>query len=273
MLTEPAARPAAALTQFFPLADQAAPQELHFLSLAGARTVVTPGLTEVENALADAHQQRRFLCVLGDAGVGKTFAVHQAAHTRFPQAQVPLRLGARPRPADLRAHLHHTLGLHGTLPAAPAVADALIRRTLAAAPRIVVVDEADRMPEACFEYLRFLHDDLPDGLCVVLIAGQHGEKALRAQQMLATRTTQWLTIHPLTRDQAPRAVPALHPLWQTAAPDQLWLLDDHFAHGSLRRWALLTHHVQRTLTAAGARRPDPDLLRQTIGRIDTSRRP
>ncbi|MEW2086889.1 ATP-binding protein [Streptomyces sp. NPDC005283] len=272
MLTAAAVQGAAA-TQPFPFADEPAPQELHFLSLAGARTVVTPALTAVQHALADAHQQQRFLCVLGDAGVGKTFAVHTTALTRFPDAHLLLRLGARPGPADLRTHLHHALKLKGDPPSDPAAADSLIRRALATGPRIVVVDEADRMPDVCFEYLRFLHDDLPSGLCVVLIAGQGGERALRAQQMLHTRTAAWLTLQPLTRDQIPQAIPALHPLWHTVPPDHLWTLDGHFAHGSLRRWALLTHHVQRALTATGIARPDRGLLRQVIRRIDTSRRP
>jgi hypothetical protein len=259
--------------QVLPLDEQPAPRELHFLSLAGAHTLVTPGLTAVALALADAHRQQRFLCVSGDAGVGKTFAVHHTAHTRFPHAHLPLRLGARPRLADLRTHLHTALQLEGDPPVEPAAADALIRRALGTTPRIVVVDEADRISEACLEYLRFLHDDLPGGLCTVLIAGRHGEKALRAQQMLHTRTAAWLTLQPLTRDQIPHAIPALHPLWRTVAPDHLQALDGHFAHGSLRRWALLTNHVQRALTATGTTRPDPDLLRQVVRRIDTSRRP
>ncbi|MEU6394726.1 ATP-binding protein [Streptomyces sp. NPDC046939] len=272
MLTGPGP-PGGAATQLVSLAGTAAPGHLHFLHLAGARTVVTPGLRAADDALAAAHQQRRFLCVLGDAGVGKTFAVHYVARTRFPRSHVPLRLGARPTPADLRAHLHDALGLHDALPAAPALADALIRRALAAQAYIVVVDEADRMSEACLEYLRFLHDDTPDGLCVVLIAGQRGEKALRAWQMLATRTAQWLTLRPLARVSVPSAARALHPVWQTVAPDQIRVLDGHFAQGSLRRWALLTHHVQRSLSATGRAQPDPDLLRQTLDRIDTSRRP
>ncbi|WP_244201670.1 ATP-binding protein [Streptomyces diastatochromogenes] len=234
---------------------------------------MTPGLAAVRHALADAHQQQRFLCVLGDAGVGKTFAVHTTALTCFPDAHLLLRLGARPGPADLRAHLHHALGLKGAPPTDPAATDSLIRRVLSAGPRIVVVDEADRMPDTCFEYLRFLHDDLPGGLCVVLIAGQRGERALRAQQMLHTRTAAWLTLLPIARDQLARIIFALHPLWHTVAPDHLWMLDGHFAHGSLRRWALLTHHVQRALATAGALHPDPGLLRQVIRRIDTSRRP
>ncbi|MGI5192079.1 AAA family ATPase [Streptomyces sp. CA-288835] len=272
MLTETAAQGCAA-TQPFPLADEPAPRELHFLSLAGARTVATPGLTAVQRALADAHRQQRFLCVLGDAGVGKTFAVHATALTRFPEAHLLLRLGARPGPADLRAHLHYALGLRGEPPGDPAASDSLIRRALDAGPHIVVVDEADRMPDTCFEYLRFLHDDLPGGLCVVLIAGQGGERALRAQQMLHTRTAAWLTLLTIAGDQLARIIPALHPLWHTVAPDHLRMLDGRFAHGTLRRWALLTHHVQRALAAAGATHPDPGLLRQVIRRIDTSRQP
>ncbi|WP_326647283.1 MULTISPECIES: ATP-binding protein [unclassified Streptomyces] len=265
--------PVPAATESFTLADEPATQALHFLSLAGARTVITPGLTAVGHALVDAYQQQRFLCVSGDAGVGKTFAVHTTALTRFPNAHLLLRLGARPGPADLRAHLHHTLRLKNDPPRDPAAADSLIRRALGAGPRIVLVDEADRIPDSCFEYLRFLHDDRPSGLCVVLIAGQGGERALRAQQMLHTRTAAWLTLQPLTRDQIPQAIPALHPLWHTVPPDHLWTLDGHFACGSLRRWALLTHHVQRALTATGIARPDGGLLRQVIRRIDTSRRP
>ncbi|MFF1322401.1 AAA family ATPase [Streptomyces chartreusis] len=263
--------PAPAATEPFTLADQPAVQELHFLSLAGARTVMTPGLTDVGRALADAHQKQRFLCISGDAGVGKTFAVHTTALTRFPDAHLLLRLGARPGPADLRAHLHYALTLKGDPPRDPAVADSLIRRALATRPRIGAVDEADRMPDSCFEYLRFLHDDLPSGLCVVLIAGQGGERALRAQQMLHSRNAAWLTLQPLTLDQVPQAMLALHPLWHTVAPGHLAMLDGHFAHGSLRRWALLTHHIQQI--TAGTARPGPGLLRQVIRRIDTSRRP
>lgn len=273
MLTDHQAAPPDTGMQAVSPAAATVPRHLHFLGLAGARTVATPSLTAVEDALVDAYRQRRFLCVLGDAGVGKTFAVRHSAHTRFPTTRLLLQLGARPTPADLRAHLHHALALPGTPPAAPALADTLIRRALATRAPIVVVDETDRMPESCFEYLRFLYDATPSGLCVVLIAGQHGAKALHAQQMLATRTARWLTLCPLTRHQIPYAARALHPIWQTVTPKQLRLLDGYFAHGSLRRWALLTHHVQRTLKATGRHRPDPGLLQQTLHRIDTSRCP
>lgn len=181
---------AAAAGPFAVLPDDAASSGLHFLHVDQMRTLLTPGMLAVGASLADAVAQRRFLCVLGDAGVGKTFAVRTAA--RRYGAAVLLDLRAHPAPADLRAGLYGRLKLPGEPPADPGTADALIRCALVDEPRIVVVDDADRMSRSCFEYLRFLHDDTPGGLCVVLVAARCGERSLRAQPMLATRTAGWL---------------------------------------------------------------------------------
>ncbi|WP_234042178.1 ATP-binding protein [Streptomyces marianii] len=163
---------------------------------------------------------------------------------------------AHPAPADLRAALHRALGLGGEAPADPGIADTLVRRALAVRPRIVVVEGADRLSTSCFEYVRFLHDDLPQGLCVVLIAQARGERSLRAQRMLASRSAGWPYIWPLTRDQVLQAVVALHPLWQSVAPGDLQGLDARFADGCLRRWVVLTLHTQRALAATGAKKPE-----------------
>ncbi len=136
-----------------------------------------------------------------------------------------------------------------------------------------MVEDADRLSASCFEYLRFLHDDLPRGLCVVLTAQPRGERHLRAQRMLATRTAGWPYIWPLTRDQVARAAPALHPLWHNVAPEDLQALDARVADGSLRRWALLTLHTQRAMAATGAQRPDGGVLQAAADRLDGGRRP
>ncbi|MEU7061495.1 ATP-binding protein [Streptomyces sp. NPDC046197] len=235
------------------------------------RTLLTPGMLAVGDALADAYAQGRFVCVLGDCGVGKTFAVHTAA--RRLGEPVPLDVRAQPAPADLRAALHRALKLCGQAPADPGAADTLIRHALAARPRIVVVEDADRLSASCFEYLRFLHDDLPQGLCGVLIAAARGERRLRAQRMLATRSAGWPYIWPLTRDQIPHAAPALHPLWQSVEPGDLKALDARLADGCLRRWAVLTLHTQRALAATGASKPDGGMLQAVADRVDGGRRP
>ncbi|WNM32719.1 ATP-binding protein [Streptomyces sp. Li-HN-5-11] len=260
----------AAAQELFAVVEDAAPG-LHFLAVPGVRTLLTPGMLAVGDVLPKAYAQRRFLCVLGDAGVGKTFAVH-AVGRRLGEL-LPLDFRAQPTPADLRAAFHRALKLRGEAPADPGAADTLIRRALAEGPRIVVVEDADRLSASCFEYLRFLHDDLPQGLCVVLIAAQRGERRLRGQRMLATRSARWLHIPALTRDQVPKAVPALHPLWQSVVPGDLQALDARLAGGALRRWIVLTHHTQRVLAATGASQPDGVLLQAVADRIDGGRRP
>ncbi|RZE85450.1 ATP-binding protein [Streptomyces albidoflavus] len=257
----------------FAVMEDAAPSGLHFLDTPGMRTVLTPGMLAVGDALADAYSQGRFVCVLGEAGVGKTFAVHTAARRLGELVLLPLRFRAQPAPADLRAALHRALGLRGEAPADPGAADAWIRRALALKPRIVVVEDAHRLSTSSFEYLRFLHDDLPQGLCVVLIAQARGERSLRAQRMLATRTAGWPYIWPLTRDQIPKAVPVLHPVWQSVPPDDLKALDARLADGCLRRWAVFTHHIQQALAATGASTPDWDMLQSVADRVDGGRRP
>lgn len=275
MLTTPPPSPAGSdrptTREPFTVGQDAAPPGLHFLAVPGLRTLLTPGMLAVGDALPKACAQRRFLCVLGDAGVGKTFAVHVVG--RRLGELLPLDFRAQPTPADLRAAFHRALKLHGEAPADPGAADTLIRRALAQEPRIVVADDADRLSASCFEYLRFLHDDLPQGLCVVLVAAQRGERRLRAQRMLATRSAGWLHIPALTRDQVPTAVPALHPLWQSVAPGDLQALDARLAGGALRRWIVLTHHTQRALAATGTSKPDEGLLQAVADRIDGGRRP
>ncbi|MBF6047984.1 AAA family ATPase [Streptomyces sp. NRRL B-1677] len=263
---------AAGAAEPFAVLDDAAPP-LHYHQTTGLRTLLTPGMLAVGDALADAYAQGRFVCVLGDAGVGKTFAVHTAARRLGELLLLPLYLRAQPTPADLRACLHKALKLRGEPPADPGAADAWIRRALALKPHIVVVEDAHRLSASSFEYLRFLHDDTPGGLCVVLIAETHGERRLRAQRMLATRTAGWPYIWPLTRDQVPKAVAALHPVWQSVAPDDLKALDARIADGALRRWAVLTVHTQRALAATGASKPDWGMLEAVADRVDGGRRP
>ncbi|MEU3976769.1 ATP-binding protein [Streptomyces bacillaris] len=254
---------------FAVLDDDADSSGLHFLQVEQMRTLLTPGMLAVGAALADAASERRFLCVLGDVGIGKTFAVH-AAGRRLGDL-LPLELRAQPAPADLRNSLHRALRLPGGAPADPGAADTLIRHALADRPRIVVVEDAHRLSASCMEYLRFLHDGARGGLCVVLIAARRGERRLRAQRMLATRTAGWLHLQPLTRDQIPVAVPALHPVWQGVDPGDLMELDARLAGGALRRWVVITHHTLRLMARARAAVPDARLLQAVADRIDGGR--
>ncbi|MEV0498086.1 ATP-binding protein [Streptomyces spectabilis] len=206
------------------------------------------------------------LCLTGASGVGKTFGV-EAVLAGHPAHRVcMISLPSRPAPADLRAAFHHALDLPGSPPDDPGVCDAAVLDVLGAGPRIVVVDEAHQLSPAAFEYLRYLYDSLPDGLCTVLIAGERGERVLRETPMLGTRAALWREIRPLDADLVPLAARRLHPLWQQAAAAQLRRLDGRFARGRLRRWALLTHHARRirSTASAGCR----EWIEQIVARMD-----
>ncbi|MFD7527436.1 AAA family ATPase [Streptomyces sp. NPDC059849] len=185
------------------------------------------------------------LCLTGASGVGKSFAAHAVLAGHPAHRSCVLSLPSRPAPADLRVAFHHALGLLGAPPDDAGVCDAAVLGALAARPRIVVVDEAHQLSSAAFEYLRYLHDSLPDGLCTVLIAGEDGEKVLRETPMLGTRAALWCEIRPLHAELVPLAARRLHPLWQQATATHLRLLDSRFARGRLRHWVLLTHQARR----------------------------
>ncbi|EME96714.1 hypothetical protein H340_30136 [Streptomyces mobaraensis NBRC 13819 = DSM 40847] len=192
------------------------------------------------------------LCVTGASGVGKTFAAHAVLAGHPAHRSCVLSLPSRPTPADLRTAFHDALHLPGPPPDDPGVCDAAVLDALAAGPQTVVVDEAHQLSLAALEYLRYLYDSLPDGLCTVLIAGEKSESVLRDTPMLGTRAALWCEIRPLDADLVPLAARRLHPLWRQASGAQLRHLDGHFAHGRLRRWALLTHQARRIRSTAPA---------------------
>ncbi|WP_331768908.1 ATP-binding protein (plasmid) [Embleya sp. NBC_00888] len=241
---------------------------MHFLDLPGARALRTPGLLDTTHALTACLAQRAMLCLYGASGVGKTFAVRLALAGHPPDRHCRLDLRAHPEPTDLRAALHHALHLPGDPPSDPGVCDASILDTLTRPPRIVVVDDAHQLSPAAFEYLRYLYDTLPGGLCIVLIAGEDSGQLLRRQRMLASRTAAWVEITPLLPDHVPQAISRLHPIWRHTDHTVLRHMDARFAHGRLRRWAALTHHTRRAQTFAHTGAVTPELLERIADRID-----
>ncbi|MFK8906244.1 hypothetical protein ACJA3G_04250, partial [Streptomyces sp. YS-3] len=63
----------------------------HYLSLADAETVLVPILDHLVRALEQTTAQQAFMCLSGDAGVGKTFAVDTVLASGNLSAR-PLRL-------------------------------------------------------------------------------------------------------------------------------------------------------------------------------------
>lgn len=173
----------------------------HHLSLPGAVTVPVPVLEDLAYGLEQTVTQQAIMCLYGDAGCGKTFGLDTVLASGSVPARRARLLRIQPRPAPtpaaLRAHLADASNLDAP-PQDPAVFDTALLRALAARDHLLVVDEAQRLDAACFEYLRYLFDDPGTRLAIVLAAGERGLAVLRRQKMLASRTAVWLKIRALT---------------------------------------------------------------------------
>lgn len=242
----------------------------HHLDLPGALTVAVPAHEDLALALQQTVDQQAIMCLYGDAGCGKTFALNTAlASNALPASRTcAIRLLPRPAPTPsaLRADLADALTLDAR-PEDPSLFDAALRRTLSTRDHLLVVDEAQRLDATCFEYLRYLFDDPATRLAIVLTAGENGLALLRRQSMLASRALVWLNIPPLTPDEVRWAIPRFHPLWRSSDPDALQLLDARLCHGNFRRWAQATHHtlrLARSSSSSAGRRILEDLLEDRL---------
>ncbi|MET8275100.1 ATP-binding protein [Streptomyces sp. NPDC005096] len=244
--------------------------DAHFLSLDGANALHTPGLREAWQALEHCISQQTILCICGPSGTGKTFASRALLPALAPDNHHHLLLRAHPDPADLRFALHHALDLDHAPPKDPGVADALIGDALRDQRPVLVVDEAQQLSDACFEYVRHLFDTT-GGLTVMLIAGDHGERVLAKQRMLNSRTGARLALAPLHRRDITLALRNLHPLWQPVPSAALHAADARYGQGSLRRWACLTRHAQRALARTDRTELTPALLITLIDRLTSHR--
>lgn len=232
----------------------------HHLNLPHARTVTTSPLSAAAAALRTTFAQHGMMCLTAPAGVGKTFTLHTVLDDN-PHMQA-IRILPRPqaRPQDLRHSLHHALGLSGQPPDDCGTSDDLVRHALHHPVRLLAIDEAHQLSATCLEYLRYLCDDPRTQFALLLTAGSHRIRALRATAMLAARITCWHSLDLLDRADIPTTIAAFHPHWKTADPAVLLHLDQRWAHGNFRRWATVTHRSISIQHRTGQPTADPDAL-------------
>ena len=210
----------------------------HFLDLDGAATITTRYFRLTQRAVADVSDARGMGVVHGVAGLGKTFSVScatrsgalPACSTNFPK-RPSMRLVARQILAAITGVIEQ-----GTL---AELSDSLLA-TLAAAPRIVVVDEAQNLNEECVEYLRFLHDDPRTDFALLLVGGNRCWNVLSRHAMLRSRVYRRVCFEPLSQRDVLAIMPRYHRIYRKVDEELLLLVDDAFGQGNFRNWASFT---------------------------------
>ncbi|MFJ3950499.1 AAA family ATPase [Streptomyces libani] len=233
---------------------------------AGARLVRTSSVRAVSEVVGQAMATEGAVCVFGDPGRGKTAAVRMALHEVPPGWKVTwVPVPVRPSVAGMRRAVFDALALPGRFPHTSALADATVAEALGEA-WVLVVDEAQRLPVPCLEYLQSLWDH-PDTRITLVLCGAGSERTLARLPQLASRIGAWQEVPRLAAAEAETVMTGFHPLWRTVpAPDLAWI-DQSCAHGTFRTWAALTAHLQNALLTTADAAVDWALLGRLFQRV------
>ncbi|MFF3257421.1 AAA family ATPase [Actinacidiphila glaucinigra] len=233
---------------------------------AGAQLVRTSSVLAVAEVVGQAMAAEGAVCVFGDPGRGKTAAVRMALHDvpvgwKVTWVAVPVR----PSVAGMRRAVFDALGLPGRFPHTSALADVAVAEASGEA-RVLVVDEAQRLPVPCLEYLQSLWDH-PGTRITLVMCGAGSERALSRLPQLASRVGAWQEVRRLAAAEVAAAMTGFHPLWRTVPASDLTWIDRSCGHGTFRTWAALTAHLQNALLTASDASVDRALLRRLFQRV------
>jgi DNA transposition AAA+ family ATPase len=219
----------------------------HFLGLQGANTLVTGQFQLSARIIDDLVANAATGVIHGPAGVGKTFAV-QANLERLRDTGThrvsTCSLSFPSKPTMLRVAAELVTALTGTPPSSSRNRFYLINHLvglLAGPPRLVVVDEAQRLNGECIELLRHLHDHTETRFALLYVGGDGCWEVLSREPMLRSRVFRRLPFRPLVKQEVPALMRGYHPIYAQADDELLRDIDDIYAHGSMRDWAVFTH--------------------------------
>ncbi|GAA2268411.1 hypothetical protein GCM10010145_48730 [Streptomyces ruber] len=208
----------------------------------GAQVVHTSAVRSVLRTVAYAAAVGAVVCLYGDAGQGKTVALQYALSQLPHPARVRrVHVGVHPTVPELHRVLADALELGRRLPRGAGEAELTLVNALRQ-PRVLVLDEAQRLPGPALEFLRGLWDH-PDTDTALVLAGAGSERALRRVPALASRVLTWELVPRLGPREVATVMAAFHPLWGNVTADDVAWVDEHVGHGNFRTWAKLTSHL------------------------------
>ena len=219
----------------------------HLPGLSGATTISTPGLREIQVAVAQLYNSGGIIVVDGVPGVGKTFGTKHGLSTldiRVHWADMP----DTPKGKEANARIYKAVT--GRAPQLRMTEYALTDETvdvLDGLKAVLVVDEAQNMTRSALRQLRYLHDR-PTTKALLVLLGPGVSKVVSQVPELDSRVARRVQVKELTGTQMRDLLPQLHPIIANTS-EQVLVQLAAYARGNLRRWA-------RILEIAGGLRID-----------------
>lgn len=211
----------------------------HFLGLQGASTIGTEYFLATQNAIADLVERDAMGAFVGEAGLGKTFAVETA---REMTTEVPTCRVVMPHQATMR---RMALVLLEALTGEEHHAERFrlgddLRRVLSEQRYLIVIDEAQNANHNCIEFLRHIHDDPATRFAVAFAGGHRCWEVLSNYPMLRSRIHRNVHFKPMDLETVLQVMPGFHPIYAEASTDVLGRIDLAVGHGRFRDWTAFT---------------------------------
>lgn len=220
----------------------------HFRGLPGDLPVLrTVGFRRTQAAAKQAIDHGGITAVIGDAGLGKTFAVEYAVRTSgMPWVKIEVAKAYSVK-AVMFLLLDALTGSNSNSVHYQLMNE--LKEELTADPHIVVIDEAQNLQKAALDQVRLLHDSTVFPL--LLVGGKECGRVLRGDRQLADRVTGWVDFSPIADEDLFETLDAYHPFFAATDRDLLWNLNRVYAKGILRRWAKVLLTTLPLAEAAG----------------------
>jgi hypothetical protein len=248
----------------------------HFLGLDQAAPVATDAARLTETLVSKAITRTALICIHGQVGLGKTFAVNAACRKLAPDATVWLQFAQAPHMAQIRSALWDGLALPGPAPVNTThICDDQIRQALAADFHLLLLDEVQHLGPTALEYLRELWDKnskTARSLAIVLVGSGNTRQKILHRNALHSRVHRWQQFSPLRPAEILTVIPSYHRLWNGVEDEVLLWIDDCAGHGSFRTWANLTVILQDALDDDPKLTFTKDLVRWAFSQLDPTTR-
>jgi len=239
----------------------------HYRNLKGASVLLTRHLLFTEKAIKDIMRYYGMGAIVGPAGLGKTFAVSHALESFVGDViKVTFDTGATPKLVADRLMVTLTGRRAGRTKYE--IAEEMLS-VLAEKPRLVVIGEAQNLNRACFETLRYLHDNEQTVFALLFDGGDGCWEVLNKERMLRSRIDRRVAFGPLPPVDIPKLLPSYHPIYQEADPNLLLAIDKSLARGRLREWAKFTHTAAEICDTVGVTHISREIAESAITQIGT----
>lgn len=221
-------------------------------------------------AVHDAVEENWAVVITGPGGTGKTRATTDALQAAAGDRWVHWEAQPKMTPKQTVARLHKALtGTDVSRQERFTIFDAL-EHELQVRPTSIFIDEAHQLGPLSLEVVRHLFQSPRCEFPIIMAGAETLLDDLAKSGMATSRIAQAVNFRPLTRAEVLTLIPDWHPLYRSASPDVIELVDAR-CHGVLRNWANFTRQAVKYTRKRGRTQLDMTVVRAILSQREPLR--